>query len=361
MHHHRLSSASPLHWRRFEKVSSLRSQHNHDPPRPHLVFHELVGTSDVDERYTFGDFEARPPRLKRCIQIPRRLGFGFRWEIVAPQKKQPDVLEHHLPEGDLRRGIIRGIARDRSPLLQQFDVSFDVGSERDLNNMVNGFWSKRSYAFHQLAVALHCIVSAGLHGLRLIRSGTHGTYYVRPRMTCEGHCAESHRASGPLHHHSASADGATDVDRAMSSDARNTQARPLFHRYSLRQRSNVVDRKNRKLRGRTKWTIRLSSVTPHWAVHPVRGHARPYLVHMAGTIAMRNHARIRHSDTKRVLPFLHVARVNARRSHPNANFSSRWNRVRHFADHQHLASRSLLFVPCCLHSDFLHLEVSFSR
>src|SRR6516162_3433269 len=255
-------------------MAHYHSRNNDDPPGPHRVFHELVSASDVDERYTFGDFEARPPRLKRCIQIPRCVGFGFRWEIVAPQKKQPNVLEHHLPKGNLRRGIIRGIARDRSPLLQQFDVGFDIGSERHLHNVIKAPRSKRAYTFHQLAVAQHYIVSTGLYRGRLIRGGAHSTYHVRPRMTCEGHRAESHRASGTLHHHSTSADGATDVDRAMSSDAGNAQASPLFHRYFLGQRSNVTERKHCKLRGRTKRTIGLSSVTPDWAVHPLGGNAR---------------------------------------------------------------------------------------
>src|SRR5207249_8049030 len=64
---------------------------------------------------------------------------------------------------------------------------------------------------------------------------------------------------------------------------------------------------------------------------------------------MRNHARIRHAVAKRVLPLLDVARVDAGGSNANANFSGRWAWVRHFADHQHVASRSLLFVPRCLH------------
>ena len=43
--------------------SAKNSQHNDDPPGPHWVFHKLVSTSDVWERYTLGNFEPRPSCL----------------------------------------------------------------------------------------------------------------------------------------------------------------------------------------------------------------------------------------------------------------------------------------------------------
>jgi hypothetical protein len=47
------------------------------------VFCKLVRASDVCERDSFTDLEARPPRLQRSIQIPRGLQFRFLREIVA--------------------------------------------------------------------------------------------------------------------------------------------------------------------------------------------------------------------------------------------------------------------------------------
>ncbi|HEV2314254.1 MAG TPA: DNA-processing protein DprA [Candidatus Acidoferrales bacterium] len=47
--------------------------------------------------------------------------------VVAAKKEHADILEDHLPERNLRRGIVRGIARDRSAQLKEIDIGFDIG------------------------------------------------------------------------------------------------------------------------------------------------------------------------------------------------------------------------------------------
>src|SRR5262249_55654471 len=104
------------------------SGENNHPPRPHRMFHNFVGTSDLCKWQSFPNLEAGPPCLKRRIQIARGLYLCCLREIVAAQKKQTNVLKYHLPEGNLRRGVVGSIARDGSAQLQEFDVSVDIGS-----------------------------------------------------------------------------------------------------------------------------------------------------------------------------------------------------------------------------------------
>jgi hypothetical protein len=137
----------------------------------------------------------------------------------------------------------------------------------------------------------------------------------------------------------------------------------VLHRNILGQGSNLVHRNRRKLGGCSKWTIGVGSVTPNWTAHPLGGNSNANLIHKASAITMRNHARIRHAVRERVLPLLDVAWVDTGGGDANANFSRPWDGVRHFADYQHFASRSLLFVPRCLHISSLagRLRIKIQR
>jgi hypothetical protein len=67
-------------------------------------------------------------------------------------------------------------------------------------------------------------------------------------MTCDRHSAESDRACSALHHESAPANAATNVNRPVSSDAGNAKACALIHRHFFGQWSDLVDRNYRQLR-----------------------------------------------------------------------------------------------------------------
>src|SRR5215472_10323759 len=117
----------------------------------------------------------------------------------------------------------------------------------------------------------------------------------------------------------------------MRSDARNAQARPLLHRHFFRQRSNLVDGNHSKLSGRSERAIGLHSVTPYRTAHPFGGNACAQLVHLASAVAMRNHARVRHTVTKGILSLLNIPRIYPGGGNANSNFTRPWNRVWHFA------------------------------
>ena len=89
------------------------------------------------------------PASERGVQIPRRLRFRLFRKIVAAEKEHTNVLKHHSPEGNFRSRIIRDVARNRSVKLQEFNVGLDIGSKRNLNNVINALRSERSYAFNQ--------------------------------------------------------------------------------------------------------------------------------------------------------------------------------------------------------------------
>jgi transposase, IS5 family len=158
-----------------------------------------------------------------------------------------------------------------------------------------GVDSKTKLIHSTRSLSLSTTSSAPACTYRLIGGGTHRTYDPCPRVMSQGHRAEPHRASGPLHQDRASADGSSDVYRTMGSDAGDAEACPLFRRDALGQRSNVVDRKHRKLRRRPEWPIRLSSVTPDGTPHPIRGNSRAQQIYAACPITMRNHASVWHS------------------------------------------------------------------
>src|SRR5579863_1106957 len=135
----------------------------------------------------------------------------------------------------------------------------------------------------------------------------------------------------------------------MRRDTGYAKAGALFHRHAFRQTGNVIHGHHRKLSSRAKRTIRLCPVAPHRAAHPLRGNAGAQLIHAAGAVAMRNYTRIRHAVAKGILALLGITRVDARGSNANANFSGSRNRIRHLADHQHIAREPLFFVPSRFH------------
>src|SRR5215470_2619484 len=112
----------------------------------------------------------------------------------------------------------------------------------------------------------------------------------------------------------------------------------------------MIQRNNCKLRSRAEWAIGLCAVAPDSPADPFNRYPATYLIHLPGPIAMRNDPRIRHAQPERILALFDVAGVYARGPDPNPDFSGSGSRVRHLANDQHIAGRSLLLVPRCLHS-----------
>src|ERR1700727_2823876 len=141
------------------------------------------------------------------------------------------------------------------------------------------------------------------------------------------------------------------MDGTMSRDARNAETRTLLHRNLGGQWCNVIDWYDREFRRCAEGAIRLRSVTPHISAGPFGTDVRTDLVNSARAVAVRNHTRIRHPDSERVSTLLGVTRIDARGRDAYADFAGTCGPVCHFADFQHVASGTLLFVPRGSHTD----------
>jgi hypothetical protein len=135
----------------------------------------------------------------------------------------------------------------------------------------------------------------------------------------------------------------------MRRDAGYPETRALFHRDVLREKSDVIQRDHREFRGGTERAVRLCSVTPHAPTDPFRGNVVTDTIDLASTIAVRDHAWIRHAVAESVLPLLNVAGVNARGGDANADFAGARCWIGHIADVQNFPCWSLLLIPSCLH------------
>jgi hypothetical protein len=68
---------------------------------------------------------------------------------------------------------------------------------------------------------------------------------------------------------------------------------------------------------------------------------------------VRNDTRIRHPDAKRILAFLDIAGIHARKGDSNPNLACAWLRVVHVANEQHIPRSALLLVPSGFHGFLL--------
>src|SRR5215468_1828171 len=110
--------------------------------------------------------------------------------------------------------------------------------------------------------------------------------------------AYSNRAPRPLHQDRAPRDIAPDMNAAVSRDAGYPEASAFLRRHVLRQRRDMVERDNSKLCRRAKWAIGLCAVAPYSPTDPFRRYALTDLVHLTGSVAVRDDARIRHTESK---------------------------------------------------------------
>ena len=110
--------------------------------------------------------------------------------------------------------------------------------------------------------------------------------------------AHSNSATGSLHQYCLSRYGAANKDGAMSRDARYPEASAFLRRHTLRQRRDMIERNNSKLRRRAERAIGLCAVAPYSPADPFRRYALTDLIDLPGAIAVRDNARIGHAQSK---------------------------------------------------------------
>jgi phosphatidylserine/phosphatidylglycerophosphate/cardiolipin synthase-like enzyme len=116
------------------------------------VFGMFMGPSDLRERNSLAYREAWPACLKRGVYVACRCCLRFRREVIAAQKKELDILEHHLPERNRRSCGIRSVGRNGSTHSQERDITLDICPKRDFHNMVDSLRSKDSYALLEFRI-----------------------------------------------------------------------------------------------------------------------------------------------------------------------------------------------------------------
>src|SRR5580658_6731246 len=70
-------SPSPFLASRIRQILFTASHRDHNAPPPHRMLHQFVRPCDLCKWNALGDLEPGPPRLKRIVQIPRRLHLGL--------------------------------------------------------------------------------------------------------------------------------------------------------------------------------------------------------------------------------------------------------------------------------------------
>ena len=97
----------------------------------------------------------------------------------------------------------------------------------------------------------------------------------------------------------------------MSGDAGNAETGTLLQRHAFGKLNHLLQGNDGVLGGGSERSIRLSAVAPDAATDPLTRHAVTDCVNSARTVAVRYDTRVRHPDAKRILAFLHIARIDA--------------------------------------------------
>ncbi len=128
---------------------------------------------------------------------------------------------------------------------------------------------------------------------------------------CELYGTSSNCARTALHQDCSSLDWTRDMNGPVSGDTWNSETGTLLERCSFGKLHRLAQRNYGVLGGGSKGTVGLSAVTPHTPPDPGWRHSFAHRVNRAGAIAVRNDARIRHSEAKSVLAFLYIPWVDA--------------------------------------------------
>jgi hypothetical protein len=106
----------------------------------------------------------------------------------------------------------------------------------------------------------------------------------------------------------------------------------LLQRHAFRELSHLHKRDYGVLGSSAERAVTLSAVAPHSATDPFPRYAFSHRINSTRSVAVRNDTRIRHPDAKRILAFLDIAGIYARKGDSNPNLACAWLRVVHVAN-----------------------------
>src|SRR5215472_950924 len=184
------------------------------------------------QRHNFRDIEALPSGFKRLVEGTSGFDLSFGWHVVATDEKESDVHKDELPHRNFRRRCIRGISRNGTALCQHFRVGLDVRSKSNLYDVMNSIWGRSPDSFHEVLTSEQNFGRACSRCDFLVDFGTASSDDSPSRSTRELNSASSNRTSSTLHENSSPLNRARDMDRAMSGDPGNAEARTLFQRHT---------------------------------------------------------------------------------------------------------------------------------
>src|SRR5215469_13475940 len=142
----------------------------------------------------------------------------------------------------------------------------------------------------------------------------------------------------------------------MSGNAGNSKTGSLLQRNTFRQRNNLLQRNYRILGGGSKRTVRLSAIAPYSPSDPVPRYIFSNRVNGTRPVAVRYDPRVRHTDAKRILAFLHITRIYTGKSDTNPHLARAGVRVLHVTKGQNIPRSTLPFIPSRFHG-FEYLRV----
>src|SRR5215469_16775092 len=142
----------------------------------------------------------------------------------------------------------------------------------------------------------------------------------------------------------------------MSGNAGNSKTGSLLQRNTFGQRNSLLQRNNRVLGGGSKRTVRLSAIAPYSPSDPVPRYIFSNRVNGTRPVAVRYDPRVRHTDAKRILAFLHITWIYTGKSDTNPHLARAGVRVLHVTKGQNIPRSTLPFIPSRFHG-FEYLRV----
>jgi hypothetical protein len=97
----------------------------------------------------------------------------------------------------------------------------------------------------------------------------------------------------------------------MAGDSRNSKRRRTLKWDRISQQHRLIHWNGSELGRSSKRAVGLRPVTPHPTPYPFWGDSFPYFIHYSSTITVRNDARVRHPDPKRILTLFNFTGVHA--------------------------------------------------
>ena len=172
--------------------------------------------------------------------------------------------------------------------------------------------------------------------------------------------ASSDRSSTTLDENSPTLYRTRDMNSTMSRNSGDAETSSLLQWHAFGKWHGLLERNYRVFGSGPERTITLSAVAPHTPTDPFPRHSIADRINRSRTVAVWYDAWIRHPDAKRILAFLDVTGIYARKGDSNPNFACAWLWIVHFADDQHVPRSALLLVPSGFHEfKSSHIKDSF--